>query len=539
MKHFIIILLLTLFSISYSQVTQQWVARYSGQGTSLDKATSLVPDGLGNVYVTGSTTYLGILTIKYNSQGDTIWTRTYKYLQNNAYDIGTAITIDMLGAVYVTGISKSGGLNYDIVTIKYDSSGVQQWVARYNGPSNNVDEAYSIKVDNFGFVYVTGFSVGSGTQADFITIKYSNIGSLIWAVTYNGPGNGNDSASSIALDGSNVYVTGRSYGGASGIDYTTIKYDANGEQKWVARYNGPGNGYDEARALGIDNSGYIYVTGRSLGSGTNLDIATIKYSSDGTQLLVDRYNGTGNGVDEARDLKVDAAGFIYITGRGLQTGTGYDYVTIKYNSSLVQQWVAKYSNTNSDDWAYSLAVDMFGNVYVTGRSLGSNWDYATVRYSSSGVQQWVARYDGPGSFTDYPYSIAVDANGSVFVTGESYGSGTNEDYATIKYTQQIGVKKISSEIPQSFSLSQNYPNPFNPTTKIKFDVPNTNIGKNIDVTIVVYDILGRKIQTLIDEALEPGSYEVIFDGSQLTSGIYYYKLITKEFTETKKMILIK
>jgi hypothetical protein len=89
-------------------------------------------------------------------------------------------------------------------------------------------------------------------------------------------------------------------------------------------------------------------------------------------------------------------------------------------------------------------------------------------------------------------------------------------------------------MPSSYSLSQNYPNPFNPTTNVKFSILNSG-----DVKIVVYDVQGREVQTLVNERLNAGTYEVKFDGSSLNSGVYFYRLTTEGFTETKKMLLIK
>src|SRR5205085_1047755 len=142
------------------------------------------------------------------------------------------------------------------------------------------------------------------------------------------------------------------------------------------------------------------------------------------------------------------------------TGTGEDYATIKYSASGVQQWVQRYNGTgNSTDEASSVKADASGNVYVTGWSYGtgSGSDYATIKYNSAGVQQWLQKYNGPGNASDKASSIAVDAAGKVYITGQSDGSGTGTDFATVKYSQVVGIEPISSEIPDKFSLSQNYP----------------------------------------------------------------------------------
>jgi hypothetical protein len=101
-------------------------------------------------------------------------------------------------------------------------------------------------------------------------------------------------------------------------------------------------------------------------------------------------------------------------------------------------------------------------------------------------------------------------------------------------TLLTGVENISSEVPSSYSLGQNYPNPFNPITNFKFSIKNSG-----DVKLVVYDVMGREVQTLVNERLQPGVYETSFDGSMLNSGVYFYKLMTDGFTETKRMVLLK
>jgi hypothetical protein len=354
--------------------------------------------------------------------------------------------------VYVTGSSfASGGpWNSDYATLKYDADGNQLWVARYNGPASGLDEARALALDGTGNVYVTGSSSVSGTgfNTDYATVKYDPDGNQLWVRRYNGPGNNFDSARALALDGAgDVYVTGQSTGLGTSSDFATVKYDADGNQVWVARYNGPSNGPDYATALAIDSAGNVYVaggTGRYGEPDVIYDYATIKYDAEGNQLWVAGYHWLD---DSASALAVDTAGNVYVTGRsgGLPLHGGFgparrfgDYATIKYDPDGNQLWVRRYNGLSSDeDVATALAVDGAGNVYVTGMSLSRiyydkgehyDYDYATVKYDPDGNALWIAHYNEPGYGEDRANAITIDAAGNVYVTGGSQG-----DYATIKY----------------------------------------------------------------------------------------------------------
>ncbi len=108
--------------------------------------------------------------------------------------------------------------------------------------------------------------------------------------------------------------------------------------------------------------------------------------------------------------------------------------------------------------------------------------------------------------------------------------------AIIKYIPPIinFVKEIEEGIPESFSLFQNYPNPFNPSTTISYSIPEDG-----HVTLKVYDVLGNEVASLVDEQKQSGSFDVHFNASDLSSGVYYYQLKTGEFTSTKKLVLMK
>ena len=245
--------------------------------------------------------------------------------------MATAIAVDAGGYVYVTGME--GGVGY--ATIKYDPDGNPLWVARYR--SSGGGRGTALAVDAKGNVYVTGDSWEIGTQDDYATVKYDADGNQLWAARYNGPANRDDKAFALALDGDgNVYVTGGSYGISSGMDYATIKYDADGHEVWVDRYNGPGNYGDVARALTLDAEGHVYVTGGSWGvDGDPLfiswqDYATIKYDADGNPVWIVRYDGPARQQDAATAIAIDLEANVYVTG--VSTGmTGQEYTTIKYS----------------------------------------------------------------------------------------------------------------------------------------------------------------------------------------------------------------
>jgi uncharacterized delta-60 repeat protein len=527
-KIFAFLALSSLIITSNAQVSEQWVARYSGPSNFNDVAYAMALDASGNIYVTGTmtpNTGSDLVLIKYSPSGSQVWVKTFN---GGTHDAGFAIAADNSGNVYVAG-SSQGGNGMDYVTIKYSSAGDLLWSNFYEGPIFEEDVATSIGVDASGNVYVTGYSTGDGTTYDFATIKYSPSGVEQWVQRYNHPSNGEDVAASLTLDGSgNIYVTGR-----SNFDYTTIKYNPSGAQQWIQAYNGTGNSSDESLAIKSDGSGNIYVTGRSTGVGTNYDFATVKYNSSGVQQWASRYAGPSNSHDNAASLAVDASGNVYVAG-----GSNGDFAAVKYNSSGVQQWAQTYNGPgNAGDNATSLVLDASANVYVTGTSWGgpeTQYDFATIKYNSSGAQQWVIRYNGPINFYDTPYSIAVDASGNVYAAGSSGGNGL--DITTVKYSQTVGINIISGEIPNSFALFQNYPNPFNPVTKIRFNVASV---RRTDIKLVIYDAAGKELATLVNKYLNPGSYEAEWDASNYPSGVYFYRITAGDYSETKKMALVK
>jgi hypothetical protein len=186
--------------------------------------------------------------------------------------------------------------------------------------------------------------------------------------------------------------------------------------------------------------------------------------------------------------------------------------------------------------AIDVANDGMGNVYVTGSSRGpvTEDDYATVKYNSSGVEQCVARYNGPGNTFDLPAALALDASGNIYVTGRSNQLG-GSIITTIKYVPVlVSVQGQNTNVPTEYALKQNYPNPFNPSTIIRYQLP-----KDAFVSVKVYDLLGKEVAKLVDETKDAGYYEIVFDAASLTSGLYFYKMQAGDFVTVRKMVVVR
>lgn len=443
----LVFLQIFVIEINYAWPLREWTNFYNGPIDGWDISTAIASDTAGNIYVTGMIEvgyYTGndYATIKYAPDGSELWSVIY---DNGIDDRAMAIAVDISGNVYVTGRSEAiidADTTYDYATIKYDTSGNELWVARYDrmGEYGSYDEVASdIALDDQGNVYVTGTS-GHYLDEIYVTIKYDNNGGELWSSLFDGPlGDGDPQEPTIAVDAAgNTYITGMRGGGSfDERDYATIKYNENGEELWVAYYDGPENGGDFATEIALDISGNVYVTGSSDGSGGDHgDFCTIKYDKDnGNELWVARYDGSQ--VELATSLAVDNVGNVFVTGQSRSAYGDFDYATIKYDPSGGQLWAARYSGPpDGDDRATDIAIDDLGNVSVTGNS---GTDVATVKYTDNGTRLWVARY--PASYYSQYFGphVAMSADGNVIVafTYDEFLESSN--YATVKYVGSLRV----------------------------------------------------------------------------------------------------
>lgn len=547
---FILTAILSFGSPVLSQVSQQWVTSYNSPTNGSDEPRAIVSDNSGNIYIAGlspaSNTGNDFVTVKYNSAGIQQWAARY-HNPDGQDDNVRGIALDASGNVYVTGSVSMGGSNGIMMTVKYNSSGEQQWakqlgepVASPAAPGNGKS---SIAVDASGNIYVGGSRrFGSGQNTSYLLVKYNTNGDSLWTRTYKGThflaGLGSGIVC-VKVDGNFVYVTGKSFDQNPDLSTscfsTTIKYDLSGSSQWI-RKDTLINGSDEVIGMDKDPSGNIIVT-----CDHGFDILTLKYNSAGALLWKKSYTGiSGIYYDRVTDLDIDPLGNVYLTGNSVRTTAsgGEDFITLKYDAAGNLLWERFYNGTYGDgDYAKGITVDENGNAYITGIAFDLNFDfnYMTIKYDTDGTEKWKISYDG--GFThrrDDATAIILDNEGNVVVTGISSRGANFDDITTIKYSQSTGITQISSQIPRAFSLSQNYPNPFNPVTILEFEIPKAGF-----VSLKIYDMLGKEINTLVNSNLNPGRYKYDFDAGSLTSGIYFYKLEAGNYSETKKMLLVK
>jgi hypothetical protein len=519
----------------YSQPLREWSSIYPETNIFSSRAAAMAVDDSGNVYTTGhSEGYNGTVswnsytTIKYNTSGIQQWIANFTG-ETSGGKFPHDIAVDKQGNVFVTGYAHRAASSFDFCTIKYNSSGIQQWLKYYDNPTHNEDQARKIAVDNTGNIYVSGFSdLCMFSCQIYTTLKYSCNGDLVWIKTY-GPGtsSGTDIGDLKVDNNCNIYITGM-----NGYNVVTIKYDSSGNQLWVNTFSNSGQ-LSNALSITLDTENNVIITGQSPYGMNFASCFTIKYDNNGTQQWLKLMNppSISNGNWKSACVGSDNINNIYISGVYFNNSSRKIF-TVKYSSSGDSLWTyfnpdtatprPTYLNIDRDNnIIIAGTIDIFQDPYHIGQIL-------ILKLDAAGILKWK-------EITNYPFissevtGIKIDSINNILLTGSS-----DAKMIVTKYSYPIGIKGIYNKISRVNRLYQNYPNPFNPSTQINYSIPDNGF-----VTLKAYDMLGREVKELVNDYKEAGNYNVTFDGFGLSSGLYFYKLSSGNYTDVKKMTLIK
>ena len=373
------------------------------------------------------------------------WTRFYSSGAASPEDRALDAAVDAEGNLYLTGFSTTTEAKADYLTVALDANGDVRWTAQYDEEGFD-DAARAVTLGPDGSVYVTGHTTRTASGRDATTVKYDNEGNEIWSVRFE-EGDGYSLDVVVGADGS-VYVCaylGRQEGSLNDLR-ALIKYDAEGNELWVNRfemvYFAPSN------PLALDTDGNAYVVGREWDEGSNYALL-IKYAPDGRELRKTRYSPENElaSIDPSAAL-VNGDGNLYITG--MDQSNAQRAFLVKYDPDGNKLW------ERFDDalrWGFALDVDEEGSVYVTGGHRYPEEEYRTAKYDAVGNRQWItlpsqirpskiiAGNDGEvyvsGSFTPVPLLKLSVANNPSSLTVETFDAASGLSLNLVSYSDGL------------------------------------------------------------------------------------------------------
>jgi hypothetical protein len=459
---------------------------------------------------------------------DSLWSRTFGG-PNDEHGFSVLQAYD--GGYVLAGYTASFGAgSADMWLVKASAEGDSLWSRTYGGSS--WDDCRCIQKTQDGGYVLAGcsYSFGAGDY-DFWLVKVDANGDSIWSRTFGGPGAERAYSVRQTSDGGYILGGGTESFGAGQEDVWLVKTDANGDSLWSRTFGGDSVEYCRSVQQTADG-GYILVGGTMSWGAGDWDFWVVKTNADGDSLWSRTFGGSS--FESCSSIWQVADGYILIGTTGI-----YDFWMVKMSADGDSLWSRRFGGPGCER-GYTSAPVPDGGWILAGCSCsyGGGWylhpEFWLLRTSANGDSLWSRTFGGPD--WDQCWSVQVTSDGGYILGGVtlSFGAG-NRDFWLVK----TGVDPLPSElrtvsIPSHYSLQQNWPNPFNPSTQIAYDLPQAG-----HVSLKVFDLLGREVATLVDEKQSPGSYCSAFDGSGLPSGIYLYRIDAGDWTQTKKMVLLK
>ena len=444
--------------LSAQTVFEDWVQRTGSQHYFLK--STVKTDNLRNVYQAGATITsdgdYDVILSKYDARGTELWTKTYDVAGYD--DAAIDLYVDASHNVYIAGTTfDPANSGYQILVLKYDPNGNLLWNDTYAHPGSLYNVATSITGDA-SRIYIGGITYNTQTASDFLALSYDTSGNLAWDYVWDNV-NLNDGITKIYNSGDKICLAGGSEVNPNNWAYTVISLNATtGSYLYQSLSGGYGDGIDRITDITKDAVGNIYVTGGAANANSDYDFRTLKLTPTLNIVWSKTYHSSGSANDVASGLAVDDQGNVYVTGYSETDNNGTDFTTLKYDSSGQQLWVRTYDGKDhAADTAKAIILDANQNPVITGVStqLG-NRDFYTLKYDAQGNTAWSIDYNGQDNGNDTPFGLALDADGSIIVAGQSQIQDTYF-YVSLKYVQHDILNPPDDEaIPSSGYFTQNH-----------------------------------------------------------------------------------
>lgn len=555
--------------------------------------TDVAVDPQGNIlaagYVlatTGGSDTTKLILAKYNTSGTLLWMQIYLYQAVNG--LSAKIAFDNNSNIFVFHEARAFNGKSVVMISKFNSAGVSQWNTYYQGDNaSGIDYTYDIKVgpdgnpvllyllnnvspsfttvmitklnsSDGGQVFHRGFGVAFNAAAEFpgnlvinnlneiffcyssqtspqtdyegIIYKLTPTGSDVWYKAFNTLAQSGDYIEKIGIDSdNNVYAL--AYSGFAGKGYI-IKYDNMGVKKMETSFI-PNGFHSLYKFINIGVNKEVYIA-HTANINFGYEVTAYKYIQVPGQISQPPARVTSKPITDFTDT-YDTLNVTGLPGSAvvLSMEVKLDSITHSYPHDLTFYLTSPGGYRDSvvkEPGPFSAGTGYFRTILAD----------SCKRIIDSAVSPFTGYYRPSRALSSYNF-LKAGGNWILRIKDNALGdAGTLYKWGlTITYFDtlltEIRTVTITSGVPDNFSLSQNYPNPFNPTTKISFD-----LSKESKIQLSVFDISGRLVQTIINnETYNAGSYSVQFNGSSLSSGVYFYRLTSGEFTQTKKMMLVK
>lgn len=540
-----------------------------------DYVSQIKVDAAGNCYVVGyfSSSKLNfwvdtlvnqggydMFIVKYNTNGGIAWAKSAGGTGN---DEGMDVVLDSLGNCYVLGNYLSSNLNTGVSTLSNSSGVYHNFVIKYNSAGNPVSAAgfggsngikgNALGIDVKNNLYIGGYFYNGSNNYDWYLSKVNSNLAAQWMQSSGGPGN--DYVSSIAVDingnsfisgyynSSSITLGGTTLTNLGGYDSFVSKIDSSGNFQWGKDIGGTGD--DFSNKIKLDNYNNCYLTGYygsssitnngvSLINNGGYDIFNYKIGNSGS--IINAVSAGSQFNDYSYGLAFDSIGNIFICG-------SFEAVSLNLGSiSLGSNTYAEAFIAQLGSQALPVELTSFCS-QVKESDISLNWQTQTevncnafeverINLGTVGASDiwervaFVPAHGNSNSSNSYQYCDKGLAPGKYLYRLKVVDNDGSYYYS---YTIEVDISRL-----MNFSLSQNYPNPFNPNTTISYNLPVTGI-----VVVKVYNSLGQEVATLVNETQQAGNHTVKFNAGNMPSGIYSYTIRSGNFSDMKKMILIK